>query len=134
MGGDPDGGDHRHRRGDQVAGVKVFLGQRAWLVQRASALTLLLLLALGAALLLPGPALTHERWHALATSTYGAVIIVLFFVALSLHGWVGARDIVLDYVHSPAARLSVLAIVAAILFAVVIRVALTMAAHLSLVS
>ncbi|MDP2867395.1 MAG: succinate dehydrogenase, hydrophobic membrane anchor protein [Polaromonas sp.] len=114
--------------------MKVFLGQRAWLVQRASALTLLLLVALGAALLLLGPALNHERWHALATSAHGAVIIVLFFAALSLHGWVGARDIVLDYVPSTAARLSVLSIVAAILFAVVIRVALTMAAHLSPVS
>lgn len=114
--------------------MRVFLGQRAWLVQRASALTLLLLMALGAALLLLGPPLTYERWHALATGTHGAVIIVLFFAALSLHGWVGARDIVLDYVHSLPARLSVLAIVAAILFAVVIRVALTMAAHLSPVS
>jgi succinate dehydrogenase / fumarate reductase, membrane anchor subunit len=48
-----------------------------------------------------------------------------------LHGWIGVRDIVLDYVHSLPVRLSVLAIIAVILFAVVIRVALTMAAHLS---
>lgn len=114
--------------------MRVFVGQRAWLLQRASAFALLLILALGAALLLVGPPLTYERWHALATSPHGAVIIVLFFAALSLHGWIGARDIVLDYVHSLPVRLSVLAIIAVILFAVVIRVALTMAAHLSLVS
>lgn len=114
--------------------MKVFLGQRAWLLQRVSALTLLLLLALGSALLLLGPPLTYNGWRAQATSAHGAVIIVLFFAALSLHGWVGARDIVLDYVHSTAARLSVLAIVAAILFAVVTRVALTMAAQLNLYS
>lgn len=114
--------------------MKVFYGQRAWLLQRASALALLLILALGAALLLVGPPLTYERWHGLATSPHGAVIIVLFFAALSLHGWVGARDIVLDYVHSLPVRLSVLAIIAVILFAVVIRVALTMAAQLSHVS
>ena len=111
--------------------MSVFLGQPAWLLQRASALALLLLLALGAALLLVGPPLTYERWHALATSPLGAVIIVLFFAALSLHGWVGARDIVLDYVHSLPVRLPVLAIIAVILFAVVIRVVLTMAACLS---
>lgn len=114
--------------------MRVFAGQRAWLLQRASAVALLLLLALGAALLLLGPPLTYEHWHALATSPHGAVIIVLFFTALSLHGWIGARDIVLDYAHSLPVRLSVLAIIAVILFAVVIRVALTMAAQLGLVS
>lgn len=114
--------------------MRVFVGQRAWLLQRASALALLLFLALGAALLLVGPPLTYERWHALATSLPGAVIIVLLFAALSLHGWIGARDIVLDYIHSMPARLSVLGIIAVILFAIVIRIALTMAAHLSLVT
>lgn len=114
--------------------MRVFVGQRAWLLQRASAVALLLILALGAALLLVGPPLTYERWHALATSPHGAVIIVLSFAALSLHGWIGARDIVLDYVHSLPVRLSVLAIIAVILFAVVIRVALTMAAQLDRVS
>jgi succinate dehydrogenase / fumarate reductase membrane anchor subunit len=113
--------------------MSVFAGQRAWLLQRVTALALLLILALGAALILVGPPLTHARWLALATSPHGAVVIVLFFVALCLHGWVGARDIVLDYVHSPPLRLAVLAIIAVILLAVFIRVALTMAAHLSLV-
>jgi len=113
--------------------VRVFVGQRAWLLQRASAVALLLLLALGGALLLVGPPLTYEIWHAQATSLHGAVIIILFFAALSLHGWIGARDIVLDYVHSAPVRLSVLAIIAVFLLSLVIRVALTMAAHVSLV-
>lgn len=113
--------------------MRVFLGQRAWLLQRASALVLLLFLALGAALLLVGPGLTYARWYALATSPVGAVVIVLLFAALALHGWIGARDIVLDYVHSLPVRLSVLAVIAVILFAVVVHVALTMSAHLSLV-
>ncbi|MDO9596384.1 MAG: succinate dehydrogenase, hydrophobic membrane anchor protein [Azoarcus sp.] len=114
--------------------MRVFLGQRAWLLQRATAVVLLMLLALGAALLLVGPPLTYERWHALATSPHGAVIVILLFAALSVHGWIGARDIVLDYVHSLPLRLSVLAIIAVILSAVVIRVALLMATHMSPVS
>jgi len=114
--------------------MRVFLGQRAWLLQRVTAIALLLSLALGVALLLVAPPLTHERWYALATSPHGTIFIILFFAALSLHGWIGARDIVLDYVHSLPLRLSVLAIVALILLAVVIRVALLMATHMSLVS
>ncbi|BAL26980.1 succinate dehydrogenase, hydrophobic membrane anchor protein [Azoarcus sp. KH32C] len=110
--------------------MRLFLGQRAWLVQRVTALVLLVLLALGAATLLTGPPLTYELWLSLATSTHGAVLIVVFFAALSLHGWIGVRDIVLDYIHAPALRLLLLALVAVLLSAIVIRVLLTVASHL----
>ena len=115
-----------------VAVVRIFAGQRAWLLQRASALVLLLFLVLGSTILVLGPPLTYERWHALATSAYGAVLIVVLFTALSVHGWVGARDIVLDYIHPPAWRLAVLALIAVVLFAVLIRVVLTIAAHITI--
>lgn len=116
-----------------VAVVRIFDGQRAWLLQRATALALLIFLALGSMTLVLGPPLTYERWHALVTSTHGAVLIVLLFTALGVHGWVGARDIVLDYIHPPAWRLTVLALIAVILFAVLIRVVLTIAAHVTFV-
>jgi len=109
--------------------VRLFLGQRAWVLQRVTALVLLILLALGAATLLTGPSRSYEGWHALATSTHGAVLIVVFFAALCLHGWIGVRDIVFDYIHAPALRLPLLALIAVILFAIFIRVVLTMAAH-----
>ncbi|AYH44289.1 succinate dehydrogenase, hydrophobic membrane anchor protein [Azoarcus sp. DN11] len=111
--------------------MRIFLGQRAWLLQRVTALVLLVLLALGAATLLAGPPLNYARWHALATSTHGAVLIVVFFAALCLHAWIGIRDITLDYVHPPVLRLGVLSIVGVLLTAIVIRVGLTMAAHLA---
>lgn len=111
--------------------MRVFDGQRGWLLQRASALVLLLLLVLGSTILVFGPPLTYERWHALATSVHGAVLIVVFFAALSAHGWVGARDIVLDYIHPPAWRLAVLALIAVVLFAVQMRVLLTIAARVT---
>lgn len=115
-----------------MAVVRLFLGQRAWVLQRVTAVALLILLTLGAAMLLVGPPLSYERWHALATSTQGAVLILLCFAALCLHGWVGVRDIILDYVHWPAARLAMLALIAMILLAVLIHVLLTMAAQLTM--
>lgn len=111
--------------------MRLFLGQRAWVLQRVTALAALILLALGAATLLVGPPLSYERWHAVATSPHGAVLIVVFVATLCLHGWIGVRDIVLDYVHAPAVRLPLLALFAVILFAIVIRVMLTMAAHVA---
>lgn len=111
--------------------MRLFFGQRAWMLQRVTALVLLFLLALGGATLLTGPPLGYERWHALATSTHGAVLIVVFFAALGLHGWIGVRDIALDYIHATTLRLALLTVVGVILCAIVIRVLLTMAAHVA---
>lgn len=109
--------------------MRLFSGQRAWLVQRVSALLILLLLLVGGVLLLFGPALDHARWHALATGVHVAPLIVLLFAALSAHAWVGMRDIVLDYIQPRALRLAVLSAIAVVLFAVMVRVLLTLAAH-----
>lgn len=109
--------------------MRLFHGQRAWVLQRLTALIVLLLLALTAATLLVGPPLNYERWQALATSAPGAVLIVIFFAALCGHAWVGVRDIVLDYIQPTALRLPLLALIALVLIAITIRVTLTMATH-----
>jgi succinate dehydrogenase / fumarate reductase membrane anchor subunit len=107
--------------------MRLFAGQSAWLAQRWSALVVLFVLLLGAVNLLIGPT-GYDAWHALATSTHGAVFIVLGFTALAVHGWIGARDVVLDYVHAPGLRLALLAVIGTLLFAVLTRVVLTLAA------
>jgi succinate dehydrogenase / fumarate reductase membrane anchor subunit len=104
--------------------MRVFSGQRAWLLQRFTAIAILVLLVLGIVRLLVTDGSAWERWHALATSTHGAVLILAFFVSMGLHGWIGVRDVVLDYVHAPAVRLPLLAVVAFLLVAVQIRVAM----------
>lgn len=109
--------------------MRLFSGQRAWVLQRASALVLLIFVVLGGARLLLGSPLPYEEWRQAAASAHGAVLIAVFFAALGLHGWVGARDILLDYVHLPALRLALLTAVAVILIAVQTRVVLTLAAH-----
>lgn len=105
-------------------------GQRPWVLQRATALLLLILVTLGAAALLVGPALDYARWHAFATSAHGSLLIMVLFAAACLHAWVGMRDVVLDYVHPVAARLTILALIALVLSATFIRITLVMAAHL----
>ena len=37
---------------------------------------------------------------------------MLFFAAILLHTWVGLRDVILDYIHPPAARVTALATLA----------------------
>ena len=42
------------------------------------------------------------------------VASALFILAVLLHGWVGMRDVVLDYIHSLRLRLTVLSLIALI--------------------
>ncbi len=107
--------------------MRLFAGQSAWVLQRLSAVVVLIVLAVGAASLMLG-APGFDGWRALATSPHGAVVIVIGFLALCLHGWIGARDVVLDYVHAPAFRLALLALIGTLLVGVLIRVVLTLAA------
>lgn len=106
--------------------MRVFSGQRAWLLQRASALVMLIALAGGAVTLLVGPPMDYAAWFAWATSPFGAVLIIITFAALCAHGWVGARDIVLDYVHTRIVRLPLLALIALTLFGVMLYVVITL--------
>lgn len=112
--------------------MRLFSGQRAWVVQRLSALLILLLLVLGGGWLLFGPPLDYARWHAFATGVHGGPVVALLFAALCAHAWVGMRDIVLDYLQPRALRLTVLSAIAVVLFAVMVRVLLSLAAHFSL--
>jgi succinate dehydrogenase / fumarate reductase, membrane anchor subunit len=92
--------------------MRLFSGQRAFVVQRLSALVLLAALA-GAALRLAfGAPPSFAQWQAWAAQPLGAAILLVVAAALIAHAWVGIRDVALDYVHPPALRLGVLAIAA----------------------
>jgi succinate dehydrogenase / fumarate reductase membrane anchor subunit len=106
--------------------MRLFAGQSAWVAQRLTALLALVLLVAAAVALLTR-ATGFESWRAPAGSAHGAVLIVIGFVALGVHGWIGARDVVLDYVHSPAWRLALLTVAAILLTGVLVRVLLTLA-------
>lgn len=110
--------------------MRLFSGQSAWLLQRASAILVLLLLLLGIVNLLAAPP-GYEAWRALATSTHGAVLIIVGFIAVAVHAWIGTRDVVLDYVHVPALRIVILAVVGTLLLGVLTRVVLTVATALA---
>lgn len=107
--------------------MRQFTGQRAWLVQRLSALLLLCATAaLGAFLLIEGPP-GYPAWRAFARHPAGSTLILAVTAALCLHGWVGARDVALDYIHRPWLRLAVLALAASALGLVFLRVLLALA-------
>ena len=77
-----------------------------WLVQRFSAVVLLLsgfLLWLG---YLRTPPLDHASWSALFRSTPARLLVWMLVASLCLHAWVGLRDVLMDYVKPVSIRLA----------------------------
>lgn len=92
-------------------------GLGAWLVQRFSAVYLaffVVYFAVSIAICKPGD---FETWHHWIMTPAMNIAMSLFFIALAAHAWVGVRDVVIDYVHSTALRVGLLAIIGAALLA-----------------
>ena len=92
--------------------MRIFSGQRAFVLQRISALVLLACIAGIALRLAIGPQVTFTQWRTWIAQPLGASALLLVAAALFIHAWVGTRDVVLDYVQPLALRLTVLTIVA----------------------
>ena len=95
--------------------MRLFSGQRAFVLQRLSALVLLAYLAAAALRLALGAPPTFAQWQAWSAQPWAAAALMLLAVAILAHAWVGLRDVALDYVKPLALRLAVLAAAAAAL-------------------
>ena len=109
--------------------MSVFSGQRAFLVQRFSALVLLAFAVAGALRLVLGAPATLAQWQDWAAQPLAAATVALLAAALFAHAWVGIRDVALDYIHPLALRLSVLAAAAAGLLLLAGWTALILVSH-----
>lgn len=92
--------------------MSVLSGQRAWLLQRVTAIYAGLYVFLTVALLLARPPADHAAWLGLLTHPVVWVATATFMVLMLLHAWIGLRDVILDYVRSFVVRLTALAVVA----------------------
>lgn len=87
-------------------------GLGAWLLQRLSAVYLLFFLLLFATAWVVAPGGGHEALVAVLGRPLVALAAALSTASVLVHAWVGMRDVVLDYVHSAALRLTVLVLLA----------------------
>ena len=91
--------------------MKLLSGQRAFVVQRLSALALLAFVAAAAGRLAFGSPVTLAQWQDWAAQPLAAALLLLGAAALLAHAWVGIRDVVLDYVRPLPLRLFLLSMI-----------------------
>ncbi len=79
-------------------------GLRAWLVQRVSAVYMLLFIVFVLGALSLHPRHTYSEWHAWISHPGLSIAIFVFFAALLGHMAVGLRDVLFDYVRPARLR------------------------------
>lgn len=89
---------------------KTLTGLRAWLVQRVSAVYMLFFILFLLFHFLLDPPHSYLAWHGWMRNPGVGIATLVFFTALLLHTWVGIRDVLMDYVHPLALRVSALAL------------------------
>jgi len=87
-------------------------GLHAWLVQRVTAVYMLFFIAFLLVHFIADPPQSHAAWHGWIMGSGVHIATTVFFGALLAHAWVGLRDVLMDYVHPIAIRVSLLGLVA----------------------
>ena len=80
-------------------------GWRDWLIQRVTAVIMLVYTLFFLAVLLGMSQIDYERWHALWSLSIMRYATIFFVVSALLHAWVGVRNIFMDYVKDTGLRL-----------------------------
>ncbi|MFA5171127.1 MAG: succinate dehydrogenase, hydrophobic membrane anchor protein [Sulfuriferula sp.] len=81
-------------------------GLRDWLAQRVTAVVMALYTLFMVGYLLLQTPLDFVAWQGLFHSLPVRLASLLFVLSLFIHGWVGMRDIFMDYVHPTLIRLA----------------------------
>jgi succinate dehydrogenase / fumarate reductase membrane anchor subunit len=85
-------------------------GLGAWLVQRVTAVYMLLFIVFLLSHLLFERPTSYLAWHAWIVSPVVSITAFVFCAALLAHMWVGLRDVILDYLKPLAVRMGALAL------------------------
>lgn len=94
---------------------KALSGLRAWMVQRFTAVYMLLFLVFMLLHFAFDRPRSHAEWEHWIGAPFVLVPTALFFAALLLHAWVGLRDVLMDYVRVLPIRVALLASLAFVL-------------------
>lgn len=89
---------------------KAVTGLNAWLLQRVTAVFMLLFIVFLLVHFLIDHPRSYLAWRDWMLSPAVRIASAVFFAALIAHAWVGLRDVTMDYVQPVARRIVVLAL------------------------
>ena len=93
----------------------VLEGLRPWVIQRVSAVYIVLFSVYVAFSLLGAGGGGYEAWRDWLFNPFNTTVVGLFIIALLFHAWIGMRDVVLDYIHNIMLRIFAFGILIGIL-------------------
>ncbi len=93
----------------------VLEGLRPWVIQRVSAVYIVLFILYAAFCFFTADAISHESWKNWLYDPFNTTVIGIFVIALLFHSWIGMRDVVLDYVHNIMLRIFILGMLLGVL-------------------
>ena len=97
--------------------VGAHYGLSDWLIQRLSAVVMVLYTALVLGIVLWTGGIDYALWQALFAHGGFKLASFLFMVSLLYHAWIGMRDIYMDYLKPVAVRLAFEAVTVVVLVA-----------------
>ncbi|SFM40885.1 succinate dehydrogenase, hydrophobic membrane anchor protein [Nitrosomonas communis] len=81
-------------------------GLRDWLIQRVTAVLMIVYVLLLAFLFSFYPISDYAALKSLFASQWMRIASFLFFISLCWHAWVGMRNVLMDYIHATSVRLT----------------------------
>lgn len=92
-------------------------GLKDWLAQRVTAVLMTLYLIMLTGVLFVAAPQDYAAWKGMFSHQWMRIATFVFFICVFWHAWVGMRNILMDYVHPTAIRLTVqIAVVTVLLF------------------
>lgn len=88
------------------APVGAHYGLRDWLLQRVTAVIMVVFTVFFAGLLLWCPPQSWADWKQMMSGNFLRPLTLLFIASVLYHAWIGVRDIWMDYVKNTAVRLT----------------------------
>jgi succinate dehydrogenase / fumarate reductase membrane anchor subunit len=92
-------------------------GLKDWLVQRVTAVLMVIYLIVLAGVLFVIAPQEYQGWKSIFSHQGMRVATFVFLMGMFWHAWIGVRNVLMDYVHSTAVRLTVqIAVITVLLF------------------
>ena len=88
-----------------------------WLIQRISAVYIGFFIISCLIFFSLSDDLTYFKWRGYFDQPVVIILSALFCISLLYHAWIGLKDIMIDYIHSPLIRMLVLSIISFLLLA-----------------